>query len=136
MKISGSSQLTKIAKVRCTSKKLRKQQSPVGTLVGRTATKGCAVRTSLAATAGLRLTTALALAPWSKLQLIQLELERLDVPTCLRTSLLYGFATFSVLVFLLLLFDGGDPLPLVPSHLRERTFRICEKNFSKNKAKL
>ena len=64
MKISGSSKLTKIAKVRCTSKKLRKQQSPVGTLVGRTAAKGGAVRTSLAATTCLCLATALALAPW------------------------------------------------------------------------
>ena len=63
MEISDSSRLTNIAKVRCTSENVRKEQSPVGTLVGRTATKGCAVRTSLAATACLRLATALALAP-------------------------------------------------------------------------
>ena len=66
MKISDSSGLAKIAEVRFTNEKLRKQQSPVGTLVGRTATKGGAVRTSFAATACLRLATALALAPWSE----------------------------------------------------------------------
>ena len=64
MEISDKSRLTNIAKVRYTNEKLRKQQSPVRALVGRTATKGGAVRTSLATTACLRLATTLALAPW------------------------------------------------------------------------
>ena len=63
MMISDRSRLTNIAKVRCTNEKLRKQQSPVRALVGRTATKGGAVRTSLATTACLRLATTFALAP-------------------------------------------------------------------------
>ena len=64
MMISDKLRLTDIAKVRCTDEKVRRQQSPVRALVGRTATKGGAVRTSLAATACLRLATTLALAPW------------------------------------------------------------------------
>ena len=64
MIISDRSMLTKIAKTLCTTEKLRKQQSPVRALVGRTATKGGAIRTSLAATACLRLATAFALATW------------------------------------------------------------------------
>ena len=64
MMISDRSRLTNIAKVRSTKEKLRKQQSPVRALVGRTATKGGAVGTSFAATACLRLATTLALAPW------------------------------------------------------------------------
>ena len=129
MKISDSSGLAKIAEVRFTNEKVRKQQSPVGTLVGRTAAKGGAVRISLAATACLRLAATLALAPWWEWHVIKLELERFDIPTCLRTSLLDGFSTFSFLVFPLLLFYRGDPLPFVPRHLKEKTFRIRKKLF-------
>ena len=74
MMISDRSRLTNIAKVRCTNEKLGKQQSPVRALVGRTATKGGAVRTSFAATACLRLATTFALAPWWEKHVIKLEL--------------------------------------------------------------
>ena len=136
MKISDSSGLAKIAEVRFTNEKVRKQQSPVGTLVGRTAAKGGAVRISLAATACLRLAATLALAPWWEWHVIKLELERFDIPTCLRTSLLDRFTTFSVLVFLLLLFSGGHPLPFVPRHLKERTFRIITRKAFQEQALL